>query len=113
MRKLLTLVILLVTGILQAQVKIGNNPNTINANSLLEMESTNKGLLPPRVALASLNGVSPLTGAVPAGMMVYSSGGAVADGFYFWDGSKWSTLSHTQRSPNRRMPYCLKLKPLC
>jgi hypothetical protein len=72
-----------------AQVKIGNNPTTINANSLLELESTNKGLLPPRVILNSLNSVSPLTGTVPAGMLVYSSGGALADGYYFWDGTKW------------------------
>jgi len=40
---------------LKAQVKIGDNPNTIDANSLLEMESTNKGFLPPRVAINSLS----------------------------------------------------------
>ena len=96
MRKLLTLIILLNVAFVQAQVKIGDNPNTINANSLLEMESTNKGFLPPRVALSSLTSVSPLSGTVPAGMMVYSSGGSVADGFYFWDGTKWATLAHTQ-----------------
>ena len=96
MRKLFTLIVLLNVLVVDAQVKIGNNPNTINANSLLEMESTNKGFLPPRVALTSLDAVAPLTGTVPAGMMVYSSGGTVADGFYFWDGTKWGTLAHTQ-----------------
>jgi hypothetical protein len=96
MRKLFTIAVLLLAVFAKGQVKIGNNPNTINANSLLELESTNKGFLPPRVALGSLDAVAPLTGTVPAGMMVYSSGGAVADGFYFWDGAKWATLGHTQ-----------------
>jgi len=76
-------------GSVNAQVKIGNNPNTIDANSLLELESTNKGFLPPRVALNSLSVVTPLTGTVPAGMLVYSTGGTLADGYYYWSGSQW------------------------
>ncbi len=72
-----------------AQVKIGNNPNTINSNSLLEMESTTKGLLPPRVVLNDVNSVSPLTGTVPTGMLVYSLSGTLANGYYYWDGTKW------------------------
>src|SRR5689334_16115399 len=75
-----------------AQVKIGNNPNTINANSIFEMESTNKGLLAPRVALVSVDSATPLTAPVPAGMLVYSTGGAVSNGFYFWNGSKWMAV---------------------
>lgn len=87
-----------------AQIKIGDNPNTINSNSLVEMESTNKGLLAPRVALSDVNAVSPLTGTVPAGMIVYSTGGAVTDGFYFWSGSKWLAV---QSSANTRNNYVL------
>jgi hypothetical protein len=78
-----------------AQVKIGNNPNTINSNSLLELESTNKGFLPPRIALNDLNSVAPLTGTVPSGMLVYSSGGALVDGFYYWNGSSWRQIGTT------------------
>lgn len=33
-----------------AQVKIGDNPTVVNSGSLLELESTNKGLLMPRLA---------------------------------------------------------------
>lgn len=74
---------------LDAQVKIGDNPNTINANSLLELESTNKGLLPPRVTLQNVDSVTPLTAPVPAGMLVYNNGGALAVGYYAWNGTKW------------------------
>lgn len=42
---------LLMAGIsATAQVKIGNNPTNIGASSLLELESTDKGLILPRVA---------------------------------------------------------------
>jgi hypothetical protein len=87
-----------------AQVKIGDNPNTINPNSLLELESTTRGLLAPRVSLSSLNSATPLTAPVPAGMVVYSSGGAVTDGFYFWNGTKWLAI---QSSANTRSNYVL------
>jgi hypothetical protein len=83
-----------------AQVKIGDNPNTINSNSLLEMESTNKGFLPPRIALNNANSILPLSGSVTAGMLVYSTGGTLIDGYYYWDGAKWVrlTTSATGRS---------------
>jgi hypothetical protein len=79
-----------------AQVKIGDNPNTINANSLLELESTNKGFLPPRVALNSTVSVAPLTGTVTAGMMVYSTGGTLADGYYYWNGTSWRLVATSE-----------------
>lgn len=73
-----------------AQVKITDGADmTMNVNSLLELESINRGLLIPRVAIVSLNQADPLTAPVPTGMLVYSTGGSVADGFYYWNGSSW------------------------
>jgi hypothetical protein len=80
-----------------AQVKITDRVDvTMNANSLLELESTNKGLLIPRVAINNLNQADPLTAPVPTGMLVYSTGGLVPDGFYYWNGSKWIDLTLTE-----------------
>lgn len=74
----------------QAQVKVTDGADmTLDANSLLELESTNKGLLIPRMAINNLSLPAPLTAPVPTGMLVYSSGGSVTDGFYYWDGSQW------------------------
>ena len=87
-------VTLLFSLVANAQVKIGNNPNTIDTNSLLELESTNKGFLPPRVALNSISSVSPLTGTVPAGMLVYSTGGTLTDGYYYWNGTEWRKIGN-------------------
>ncbi len=98
MKKLFTLLLLFIAVCTQAQVKIGNNPGTIDANSLLELESTNKGFLPPRVALNSNSSVSPLTGTVPAGMLVYSTGGTLTDGYYYWDGAKWKMIGTTRQN---------------
>lgn len=93
MKNLILVVVLFLANVLSAQVKIGNNPGTINANSILELESTDKGFLPPRVALNSLSTVTPLTGTVPSGMLVFSSGGALPDGYYFWNSTEWKLLA--------------------
>lgn len=98
MKNFLPIPVLLLSFFVNAQVKIGNNPGTINANSLLELESTNKGFLPPRVALNSLSSVSPLTATVPAGMLVFSSGGSLTDGYYYWDGTEWKKLDNGNKN---------------
>jgi hypothetical protein len=85
---------------LSGQVKIGNNPNSINSNSLLELESTNQGLLPPRVALNSVSSLSPLSGTAPSGMLVFSSGGTLSDGYYYWNGTKWIPISSSATARN-------------
>lgn len=91
-------VVALVLGLyaspLFAQVKIGDNPTTINANSMLEVESTNKGLLLPRLPLTQTTSPAPLAAHV-AGMTVYNTATAndVAPGFYYNDGTKWVATS--------------------
>ena len=93
----LILVAYLLSGLfslLSAQVKITDGADlTINPNSLLELESSARGLLLPRIALNSLDQPDPLSSPVPAGMLIYSSGGLVADGFYYWSGSKWISFN--------------------
>ncbi len=93
-KKLFLLTTIAVSSVMQltAQVKIGDNPNTINANSMLELESTNKGFLPPRVALNSLTSTSPMTATVAEGTLVYSVGGTLPNGYYYWNASRWVML---------------------
>jgi hypothetical protein len=75
---------------LMAQIKITDGADlTMDQNSLLELQSTNKGILPPRIAINNIYLPTPLTAPVPAGMLVYSTGGAVTDGYYYWTGTKW------------------------
>ena len=69
LRQLLVALAMLVISVqvAQAQVKLGDNPGNIDANALLELESTTKGFLLPRMST-----VQRLAMPSPAeGMMVY------------------------------------------
>lgn len=78
-----------------AQVKLGANPRTINANSILEMETSNQGILLPRVALSGTDASTPLSAHVK-GMTVYNTATAntgtttaVSPGYYYNTGGQW------------------------
>ena len=88
------LILIFYSAFLHAQVKITDGAVlTMDNNSLLELESTNKGLLIPRISINDINNASPLTAPIPEGMMVYSNGGTVNNGFYYWTGSKWANFT--------------------
>ena len=93
MKRLITLLLLCYASASMSQVKIGDNPTTINQNSMLELESTNKGFLPPRFAINDKSSIAPMTGTVTPGMMVYSTGGSVPDGYYYWNGTEWRLVA--------------------
>ncbi len=78
------------TEALFSQVKIGTNPNTINPNAMLEIESADKGLLLPRLALTSTTNPLPLVNFVE-GMFVFNTAtqNDLTPGIFYSDGSKW------------------------
>ncbi|MGI8952287.1 MAG: hypothetical protein ACR2FN_11990 [Chitinophagaceae bacterium] len=85
-----------------AQVKIGDNPSKINSNSLLELETTNKGFVFPRVTLSDVASPSPLSAGVLQGTVVYSTtspSGGSGVGLYVWTGAAWSAITPTSVSP--------------
>ena len=52
-----------------AQVKIGDNPTTIDTSAMLDVESTTQGFLPPRMSTTQINAIT-----LPAaGLMVYNT----------------------------------------
>ena len=81
-----------------AQVKVGDNPTTINAGSALEVESTNKAFMMPRIGLTTTTTWG-LLGIATAGMTCYNTNAAITSsntaypvngiGEYFWDGTGW------------------------
>lgn len=60
---------------LKAQVKIGGNPAAIDPAAILELESTRKGLLLPRVDDA---GMAAISASLNSGFLVYYTGGGPA-----------------------------------
>ncbi|SDQ71348.1 hypothetical protein SAMN05421664_2288 [Chryseobacterium soldanellicola] len=98
-----TSLLFLTVQFLYGQVGIGTAyPNT---NSVLELSSTNKGFILPRVALTATNNASPVSSHI-AGMTVYntatntsSASNPVYPGEYYNDGTQWNrkiTASETR-----------------
>ena len=87
----LLVVTLCLVATIQAQTKIGPPAGAPNANAMLEVSSTNKGLLLPRLALVQTTNPAPLTAHV-AGMFVYNTATAndVTPGIYYNDGTQWA-----------------------
>ena len=99
-KNIFTILFMLSFSAMSAQTGIGTT--TPDASAKLEVASSNKGFLPPRVALTATNAASPITN--PAnGLMVFNTVTAgvnpyqVVPGYYYWDGTglKWVSLSTT------------------
>jgi len=69
---------------------VGIGTSTPSASSVLELSSTNQGVLLPRVALTSTTSASPISSPATS-LLVYNTATAndVVPGYYYWDGSKW------------------------
>jgi hypothetical protein len=75
---------------LPISAQIGVGTTTPNASSILDVNSSNRGFLLPRIALTSLTDVTTI--AAPAkGLIVYNkaTGGLSPEGLYVWNGSNW------------------------
>lgn len=75
-------------------VSIKSNPSAPHSSAMLDVESSTKGILIPRVALQSTsNGSTPI--ANPAvGLLVFNTNATapLVKGYYFWDGI-WKSLA--------------------
>jgi len=81
-------------SVLNAQVGINSDNSAPDNSAMLDVKSTSKGFLPPRVALTAADVAGPVTAPV-AGLFVYNtatSGTApnnVVPGYYCWNGTRW------------------------
>ncbi|RZI64950.1 YadA family autotransporter adhesin [Variovorax guangxiensis] len=93
-------VLLLVAGAASAQVKIGDNPVTINPGSMLEVEATDRGVSMPRIAVTD-RVTWGLRGNVPVeGMMVYNTNATTGvnglqAGMAVWKNGQWVSVDET------------------
>jgi hypothetical protein len=85
-------------GIVNAQsVGINSDGSSPDASAMLDIKSTTKGFLPPRIALTAINSASPVT-TPAAGLLVYNTATAgtapnnVVPGYYYWNGTAWMVL---------------------
>lgn len=95
-----TCVILLFSTLpLVAQVGVGTKDP--NAGSMLDIVSSNKGILIPRVSLTATTDVTTITPSATLGLLVFNIATegtgetAVTEGFYYWNGSIWVRIQDT------------------
>ena len=82
-----------------AQTGIGTT--TPNSSAKLDVTASDRGFLPPRVALTAANVFTPITGtsSAAAGLLVYNTQTAgsipnnVVPGYYYWNGSAWVQIA--------------------
>jgi hypothetical protein len=81
-----------------AQTGIGTT--TPNASAKLDVYSTNKGFLPPRVTLTGVSDATTI--ASPAeGLLVYNLGSVgLQAGYYYWNGANWATIATATSAGN-------------
>jgi hypothetical protein len=95
MKKLFLCYALLVIGFLNAQVKIGNNPTSLNAASLLELESTTQGFLPPRMTNIQKTAIV----ATPSGLQVWCTDCGAYGEMQVYNGVAWVNFSGAAAVP--------------
>ncbi|MBT8182460.1 MAG: hypothetical protein KJO53_12815, partial [Eudoraea sp.] len=87
MKFLLVLVSFTLCNVLSGQIKIGDNPQNIDASSVLELESSTRALVITRINTQQMNTIVPLQGAV-----IYNTDEQC---LFFYDGTSWLNLCET------------------
>ncbi len=87
---------------LQNFAQTGIGTTTPNASAKLDVNATDRGFLPPRVALTSTNVFSPIVGTsnLATGLLIYNTATTgtapnnVVPGYYYWNGTVWVQISN-------------------
>jgi hypothetical protein len=112
MKKFYALVILIcsITFTAIGQVSISTDNSTPDPSAMLDVKSSTKGILAPRVALTATNVATPVSS--PAiGLQVYNTATAgtspynVKPGIYSWDGAQWVAVIAPKGSTIGDMQY--------
>jgi len=91
--RILTLAALISVVSMTAQV--GINTTTPQDGSMLDITSSDKGILVPRVDIADLSTIAPITGGSTESLLVYNTNATTGPGFFYWDSSQWVGLNNS------------------
>ena len=115
MKNKIIITLLVVVCSLTSMAQVGIGTTTPNASAKLDITSTNKGFLPPRVTLTGTADVTTIASPA-AGLMVYNTATAgtspsnVSPGLYYFDGSSWQRIN-TPSSTSPSVPTWNSLTP--
>jgi len=77
---------------IKSSAQVGINTTTPQPGAILDIESSNKGMLVPRVDIANLSTIAPITGGATESLLVYNTNLSTGRGFHFWTGAVWLPL---------------------
>ncbi|MEM9847365.1 MAG: hypothetical protein AAF847_05715 [Bacteroidota bacterium] len=80
----------------QAQVAVNNTGNAPDAIAMLEVTSTERGFLAPKMTEAQRDAIG--SGSPATGLLIYQTDGT--DGFYYFDGMNWVPLAASSSTGN-------------
>ncbi len=83
------MMILLVFSLTISKAQVGINTTSPAGGSILDVTGADKGVLVPRVNIADLNTIAPVTGGTTESLLVYNTNTTTGKGFYYWDSTRW------------------------
>ena len=88
-KTIFTLYFILTTSyFINAQVGINDNNSSPDASAMLDVKSTTKGMLIPRMTTTERNNIS----SAATGLMIYNS---TANNFEYYNGTSWVSVGDT------------------
>lgn len=72
--------------------QVGINTTSPQPGSMLDVSSIDKGILIPRVDIANLSSIAPITGGATESLLVYNTNITTGKGFHYWSGTVWIPL---------------------
>lgn len=94
-KKILLIVFLLLSIISFPQgVAINTDGTVADGSAMLDVKSTNKGILIPRISIPNLSAAAPVTAPINS-LLVYNTNAGTGVGYYYWTGTQWMKLIST------------------
>ncbi|SEH32496.1 hypothetical protein [Chryseobacterium culicis] len=94
MIKKIKLFIALVFLSVKLNSQVGINTTSLDPSSILDVYSTNKGFLAPRINLTSITmKIGSANNAT--GLLIYNNGSTLPTGYYFWNGTEWRNVDNS------------------
>ena len=100
MKIIFVIILLAISSIAYTQnsegVKIGSTVSPPNRSTMFEVQSSNKGVLFPKIELTDISVYAPIVGSETEGVLVYNTNativGGCGTGYYFWNGNYWERM---------------------
>jgi microcystin-dependent protein len=88
LKSITALLLVLVATFSYAQVAVNTDGSSADASAMLDVKSTDKGVLVPRIQLDDKSTAAPVANPTE-GLLVYNETGTEAKGYWYWSGTEW------------------------